>query len=126
MTSALQFAYAANIVILVPVLAGFVQGVDPVFEGRVTDSSGLRVLVFALWSAILLLSVAGLFRPRALWPVLALQVIYKSRWLLLDALPLALRDGLQTVPWGVIGAFIAIVVVWPILLALAFLPTGVR
>lgn len=109
----LQAAYAVNILILVPVLLALSRGVDGVFAGRVADSEGLRWLVFSLWLAILLLSTAGLFRPRELWPVLALQVIYKGAWLAVFALPLAVREGMGAVPWGVAATFIPIVILWP-------------
>jgi hypothetical protein len=68
----LRLAYVANIVILVPVVHAmlFGRGVEAVFEGRVEESAGLRLMVGSLWAAILLASVFGLSRPLFFAPVL--------------------------------------------------------
>ena len=58
-----------------------------VFEGTIAYSDSIR-LVGALWFAIFLLSILGLFFPRQMQLVLLFQIIYKATWLLVVALPL--------------------------------------
>lgn len=115
----LRIAYAANIFILVPVCWGMIAptAAVTVFQGAVTESSGLRLLVFSLWSAILAASIYGLFAPAFFAPLLLVQIFYKTLWLALFVWP-AVRSG-APVPWGIAGTFAAIVVVWPVLLVLA-------
>lgn len=110
----LRLAYAANILILVPVcwamFAG--RGVQAVFQGAVAESAGLRLLVGSLWAAILLASLAGLVWPRFFAPVLLIQIVYKTLWLLLFVLPL-LQAGSARLPSGIAICFAAIVVSYP-------------
>ncbi len=115
----LRVAFAANILILVPVCWGMIAptAAATVFQGAVTESAGLRVLVLSLWSAILVASVCGLFAPAFFAPLLLVQIFYKTLWLALFVWP-AIRAG-APVPWGVAGTFAAIVVIWPVLLVLA-------
>lgn len=114
----LRLAFAINILILLPVCTAMLLGRDggmrAVFAGAGADVPVLGRMVLAMWLAILLASLAGLVWPRPLWPVLAIQIVYKSLWLLMFAWP-AWRVG-AVVPWGVVGSFIAIVLAWPLLL----------
>ena len=108
--------YLANIAILAPVcfamFAG--SGVAGVFDGKVDPSDGLRLLVAALWTAILICSVAGLFAPRFFLPLLAVQVIYKAIWLAVFIAPVVMRDGWDAAPQAISIVFIGIVVLWPL------------
>jgi hypothetical protein len=124
--SILRWAYAANVLILVPAVAALLGGggIASVFEGRVAESEGLRLMVASLWTAILLLSLAGLLWPQAFAAVLVVQVIYKSLWLALFALPMALRGEWQAIPLGISVTFLAIAVVYPLLMLLAFRSDG--
>ena len=81
-----------------------------VFEGTVAYSETIR-LVGAFWLTIALLSVAGLFWPRSLQPVLLFQLLYKGTWLLFVALP-AYRAGLPF-PNGMALFFLVWVIVLP-------------
>lgn len=114
----LRIAYAANILILVPVCWGMVlgAGVASVFEGKIDESAGLRLLVGSLWFAILVCSVAGLAMPRLFAPLLVVQIIYKSLWLLLFVAPLVAAGRGSDVPWGISASFILIVAIYPVLL----------
>jgi hypothetical protein len=69
----------------------------------------------------MLLSLLGLWEPVRLSPVLALQVIYKSLWLLVYALPLIMRREWQRIPWGITILFVAIVIIWPWLIPWRYL-----
>ena len=113
--SILWLPYAANIIILVPVVWGMFLGggVETVFEGKVVESEGLRLLVGSLWLAILLGSLAGLFAPRFMLPLLLVQIVYKSAWLLAFAMPLGMRTGWDAVPSGITIVFVGIVLTYP-------------
>ena len=117
-TGLLRLAYAANILILVPVCWGMFAGggVASVFEGKVDESAGLRLLVGSLWFAILACSAAGLALPKLFAPVLVVQIIYKSLWLALFVAPLVIAGRSSDVPWGISASFIAIVATYPWLL----------
>jgi hypothetical protein len=112
-------AYVANILILVPVCHGMILGggVTTVFEGKVAESAGLRLMVGSLWLAILLASVAGLRWPAFFAPVVLIQVVYKATWLAVFILPLWLNG--QPFPGGISAVFLAIVLTYPVLLWLA-------
>lgn len=114
----LRWAYAANILILVPVCYGLIagSGVAGVFEGKVAESAGLRLLVASLYVAILVASVAGLKWPAFFAPILIAQIIYKTLWLAMFVAPLVLVGRSGDVPWGISSSFIAIVLIYPILL----------
>jgi hypothetical protein len=118
----LYLAYCFNILILIPVVFAmlFGAGVTDVFEGKVSESAGLRLMVGSLWCAILVASVAGLAWPAFFAPVLIVQVIYKSLWLLLFVVPLA-RVG-APIPFGISAVFAVIIVSYPILFWLATRP----
>jgi hypothetical protein len=111
----LRFAYGANILILLPVVSALLlSGTSALFGPDVEDSAGLRLLVAALWGAILLCSAIGLAFPRPMMAILILQVIYKTGWLLTFVLP-ALRAS-EPVPWGPAITFVPIVLMWPVIL----------
>ena len=80
------------------------------------ESSGWRVLVGSLWTAILALSILGLFAPERYAPVLLLQFVYKTIWLLVYAAPRLLRREYASIPWGIVVSFAAVVVVWPFII----------
>ena len=114
----LRLAYAANILILLPVVWSmfFSGGTIGVFEGKVPDSEGLRSLVGSLWLAILLGSVAGLWAPAIFAPLLLVQIVYKSTWLATYVWPHRHDPG---IPIGISVTFLLIVLIYPILLWLS-------
>lgn len=113
----LRVAYAANILILVPVCWGMFlgSGTAGVFQGQVAESQGLRLLVASLWSAILLASVAGLWSPAFFAPVILIQIVYKTLWLATFVLPLIVAGRMAEIPHGIAAIFAAIVVTYPFL-----------
>ena len=113
--------YVANVVILVPIALPTVFRLFPTDQSRFTESEGWRILVGALWSAILLLSIFGLFQPLRSSPVLVLQVIYKSIWLAVYVAPRLLRGETESIPWGITVSFAAIVLIWPFLIPWSYL-----
>jgi hypothetical protein len=110
----LRICFAANIVILVPVCwSMFLGNSAAVFDGTVTESAGLRLLVGSLWTAILIASIAGMAQPKFFAPVVLIQVFYKAMWLLTFVLP-AVRSH-KDVPVGISIVFLLIVLTYPIL-----------
>jgi hypothetical protein len=113
----LLLPYIFNILVLVPVglltLLGGERGGRLVFQGKCPESAGIRTILGSLWTAILIGSVIGLFHPVSMSPLLLIQVIYKSLWLVVFVLPLVLRGQGNAVPWSVAGTFIFIVVTYP-------------
>lgn len=81
-----------------------------VFQNAYQPTEVMR-LVGCLWLAIALLSVLGLWKPLTFSPVLLVQLIYKSLWLLVVALP-ALLSG-QPFPKAMAVFFAVWVVVLP-------------
>lgn len=115
----LRAAYGANILILLPVVATMARpdGTATIFGPAVPESPGLRLLVAALWTGIMVASALGLFAPRAFAGVLVLQVVYKALWLGLFILPLWRAEGAAAVPWDPVVPFALIVLLWPLLIA---------
>ncbi len=117
----LRLAYIANIVILTPVLFSmFADGGQKsirAFQGTITNSDGLRLLVASLWFGILIMSVIGLWLPWQLMPLLGLQVIYKATYLLVYILPTIKNKGAKNIPWGVTISFVLIVLTYPFIIA---------
>jgi len=90
----LRIAYFANILV-----AGWIsitslfypqKALLTVFENQFAYSEAIR-LVGALWGAIFILSIVGLWFPKQMSVVLLFQVIYKGSWLLVAALPAMLN-----------------------------------
>jgi hypothetical protein len=108
-----RIAYVINLVVLLPIAIPTLFRLYPTDQGRFEESAGWRVLVGALWTAILVLSVLGLFAPLRYSPVLVLQLIYKSLWLLVYVAPRVARGDIRSVPWGIASSFAVIVLVWP-------------
>ncbi|GAA0471235.1 hypothetical protein GCM10009096_10230 [Parasphingorhabdus litoris] len=113
----LRLAYVANILILVPICWNMFlgSGVASVFEGKVAESAGLRLLVGSLWLAILVGSAAGLLAPRFFAPIVLIQIFYKAMWLLMFIMPLVISGKSDQVPWGISTTFIVIVASYPFL-----------
>lgn len=111
---ALKIIYLANIIV-----AGWIsisslfypqKAQMTVFEHSFVYSEAIR-LVGALWFAIFLLSILGLFYPEKMSLVLLFQFIYKGSWLLFAALPAMLNN--QPYPKGMAVFFLIWVVILP-------------
>ena len=111
---ALKILYAANVL-----LAGWISitslfypklAQQSVFSGAFAYSEAIR-LVGALWGAIFILSIVGLFFPKDMALVLVFQLIYKSSWLLVAALPAWWRG--EPFPGGMAICFVLWVLVLP-------------
>lgn len=89
-----------------------------IFAGTYT-SSPLIQLVGALWLSIALLSIAGLWYPITFSPVLLLQLIYKSSWLIFVCVPALLNN--KPYPGGMALFFIIWIIVLPFVIPWKYL-----
>ena len=121
----IKLVYLANILV-----AGWIsitslfdpeRALRTVFESTVAYSEVIR-LVGALWGAIFLLSIAGLFFPQRMSVVLLFQLIYKGSWLLVVALP-AIQDG-SPYPQGMARFFLIWVIILPFIIPWSYLFGG--
>lgn len=113
----LLLPYVFNILILVPIglltLLGGERGGRIACQGKFPESAGFRTILGSLWTAILIGSVLALFYPVTMSPLLLTQVIYKTLWLLVFALPRLVAGRSGDVPWGISLTFLVIVVSYP-------------
>ena len=65
------------------------------------------------WLLHLIGSVLGLFFPITMSALLLIQVIYKTLWLLVYAMPRMLKQGSNEVPWGIASTFLVIIMSYP-------------
>ncbi|MEL7001203.1 MAG: hypothetical protein AAFN93_00565 [Bacteroidota bacterium] len=114
MMIALRIVYIANILV-----AGWISITSlfypktaqvTVFSNSFDYSESIR-LVGALWGAIFILSVLGIFFPKQMSLVLLFQLIYKSSWLLFAVVPAIMRQ--EPYPKGMAMFFIIWVVILP-------------
>jgi len=113
----LLFPYIFNILVLFPVglltLLGDKGGGQLACQGKFPESEGFRTILGSLWTAILLGSIIGLFYPMPMSPLLLIQVIYKSLWLLVFVMPRLLKGKVREVPAGIVLVFLLIVASYP-------------
>ena len=111
---AMKLMYAANVVVAgwISITSLFYPQVaqQTAFSGTFAYSEAIR-LIGALWGAIFLLSMAGLFFPEQMSLILLFQLIYKSAWLVFAALPAALNQHVY--PRGMAGFFVIWVIILP-------------
>jgi len=86
----IKLMYLANVVVAgwISILTLFYPKTarEAVFTNAFEYSEAFR-LVGALWFAIFVLSVAGLFFPKQMSLVFVFQLVYKSSWLIFVAIP---------------------------------------
>ncbi len=113
----LLLPYIFNIIVLIPIglltLLGGEKGGQLACQNRFPESAGFRTILGSLWTAILIGSVLGLFFPITMSALLLIQVIYKTLWLLVYAMPRMLKQRCREVPWGIATTFLVIVVSYP-------------
>jgi hypothetical protein len=115
--SLLHLPYIFNIIVLIPVglltLLGGEKGGQLACQSKFPESEGFRTILGSLWTAILIGSALGLFFPITMSALLLIQVIYKTIWLLVYAMPRMLKQGSNEVPWGLASTFLVIIVSYP-------------
>ncbi len=113
----LLLPYVFNILVLIPIglltFFGGEQGGRIACQGKFPESAGFRTILGSLWTAILIGSVLGLFYPVTMTPLLVIQVIYKTLWLLVFVLPRLVGGRSSEVPWGISLTFLVIVASYP-------------
>lgn len=94
--TAIKLMYLANVIVAgwISILSLFYPKTaqQTVFTNAFEYSESFR-LVGALWFAIFVLSVAGLFYPKEMSLVLVFQLIYKASWLILAAIPAMMNSA---------------------------------
>lgn len=94
----LLLPYIFNIIVLFPIglltLFGGERGGQLASQGKFPESEGFRTILGSLWTAILVGSVLGLLYPITMSPLLLIQVIYKTLWLMVFVTP-KLLDGVS-------------------------------
>ncbi|MEM8876267.1 MAG: hypothetical protein AAGD23_00205 [Pseudomonadota bacterium] len=117
MEDLLRAAYAANILILLPVVVSLfrVRSIEPLpaFGHCGSADAPVAFVLASLWGGILMCSALGLFAPVALIPLLIFQVVYKAIYLASFVALAVLRGKHDTVPIGMVAVFSVIVTVWP-------------
>ena len=112
----LLMPYIFNILVVIPVgLTTLLGGAarQLVFQGKLPEGAEIRTISGTAWTVILIGSVLGLFHPISMSPVLLIQVIYNSLWLVVFVMPLLVRGRVGEVPWGIAGTFLFIVLSYP-------------
>jgi hypothetical protein len=113
----LLLPYAFNILVLVPIglmtLLGGERGGQLACQGKFLERAGFCTILGSLWTTILIGSVLGLFHPVTMSPLLLIQVIYKTLWLVVYVLPRLVGGRSGEVPWGISLKFLVIVVSYP-------------
>jgi len=113
----LLFPYIFNILVLISVslltLFGGERGGQLACQNKFPESEGFRTILGSLWTAILIGSILGLIFPVQMSPLLLIQVIYKSLWLLVFVMPRLLKGKISEVPSGIALVFLVIVLSYP-------------
>ncbi|MGV3483641.1 MAG: hypothetical protein ACO1RT_04385 [Planctomycetaceae bacterium] len=113
----LQIGYVVDAVFTAPVAWVMLFGNDRaahwLFGDGLPASHSIRTTLGSLWMAILICSAAGVALPLVMAPVLILQLIYKTLWIVLFAIPRWLAGRREEVPLRVAGVFAAYVLVYP-------------
>ena len=113
----LLLPYIFNIFVLIPIglltLLGGEKGGQLACQGKFPESEGFRTILGSLWTAILIGSVLGLLFPITMSALLLIQVIYKTLWLMVYAMPRILKQRSNEIPWGIALTFLVIVVSYP-------------
>jgi hypothetical protein len=113
----LLLPFIFNIIVLVPIglltLLGGKRGGQLACQGKFPESEGFRTILGSLWTTILLGSILGLVYPVPMSPLLLIQVIYKTLWLLVFVNPRLIGGRISDVPSGIALVFLLIVVTYP-------------
>lgn len=113
----LQLMYTANILVAgyIAIISVFfpATAATTIFSNAYPATEVIR-LVGCLWLAIALLSLFGLFRPYQFSPVLLVQLIYKTTWLLVVVVP-AIRNK-HPYPEAMAAFFLVWVLILPFVL----------
>lgn len=111
---AIKIMYFANIIVAgwIGITSLFFPKISSqtIFQNSYQNTDVIR-LVGCLWLSIAILSALGLWLPITFSPVLLIQLIYKSCWLIVVAIP-ALKNN-QTFPTGMAIFFLIWVLTLP-------------
>ncbi len=88
------------------------KAVTSIFNDAFSYSEIIR-LAGAFWIALGVLSFFGLFYPVRFSPILFFQLVYKPLWLLVYALPHAIKRDFTHIPWIMTAFFLLWVILLP-------------
>lgn len=120
----LEIAYAANILVVAPmayVLWFRENGVATLFGPHITMADGMRRLTASMWTAVVLLSLAGLEWERTFVALLVFEITYKIVFFATYVIPLAVAGRQDEIPRFLSLVFGASLIGFPILIALEYL-----
>lgn len=112
----LKLAYTLNIIMLLPIAVPTIFRLFPTDQNSFAESEGWRKLIGSVWLGILILSTLGLVYPLLFCPILMLQIIYKSTWLLSFVLPKVIKSQYSDIPAGITISFVFIVLTYPFII----------
>ena len=110
----IKVIYSANIIV-----AGWIgvtslvhpnYSASTIFSNVYPATDTIR-LIGAWWLSIAIISILGLWRPITFSPILLVQLLYKSIWLVFVALPAIQKN--QPIPEGMMWFFIVWILVLP-------------
>ncbi|MFN5538583.1 MAG: hypothetical protein ACK481_00775 [Candidatus Melainabacteria bacterium] len=120
----MQTMYSANIFVagIVGILCLFFSESigTQVFAGKALDSIPLKILG-SFWLSVALVSIIGLFFPKAMSVLFIIQFLYKGMWLLVGALPKILNKQFDLLPLGMTICFFIWVLLLPFVIPYKFL-----
>lgn len=115
----LEYAYAGNILVVTPViyLLWFAEdGAEKVFGARMQLSSAMQTLVASMWTAIVLVSIAGLKWERELVGLLVFQCVYKLIFICVYVVPRARARDWDAIPVRLVAIFALGLIAFPLLI----------
>ena len=116
----LQLAFVLDAAVTAPLAIGVLAGqhwaARLLMRESASPGENLRLTLGCLWLAIALCSLLGVFFPITFAAVLVLQLIYKTLWILIYAIPRWIGGRGAEVPGSVATVFLAFVLVYPWLL----------
>lgn len=116
-----QLPYLFNIIVLLPIALPTLLGLFPVDQASFNESQGWRMLVGAMWTSILTLSIFGFFHTKQFSPLLVMQVIYKFLWLISYVVPKLKNKHYEEIPIGITSSFVFIIIVYPLFIPWSYL-----
>lgn len=120
----LEIAYAANILVVAPmayVMFFRENGVEIIFGPHITMSDGVRKLIASMWTAVVLLSLAGLEWERTFVALIVFEITYKIVFFATYVIPLALAGRQEEIPRFLTIVFGSSLIAFPILILLEYL-----
>jgi hypothetical protein len=113
----LQAAYLIDAVVTTPLVIALLTR-NRVWTATLLGQSvpadpSFRIMVGAIWAALMTCATLGVLFPNAMAPVLLVQLIYKGLWLAVFAVPRWMRGRSDEVSWKIAALFGTYVGIYP-------------